>query len=254
VLNQAPELSLVLVLLAAVGLVLALWGLRPSGALEARLPAWLVGAAQPAPARVAVAALAWALAPLAVLLLLMGSVHHLVHLLPLLAVAALLGLRALLPAAGGAPAALLLALGLGATSYATLPILRVVLGPRLAEDRALLALGERVAAAGPAPLVVTTYGPGEVNPVHRGLWACPLDTRVLSAHDASLEQAAWLETAPTVLLVGPEPSPGVLLAGLLVEPTDVIETIAMDRRRSLWIAAAQVRVSLGARDQGGSGP
>jgi hypothetical protein len=238
-LQQPVELILGSILLAVVGL--ALLGRRPWVTLEARLPPWLVGVAAPLPSRSEVGALAWALLPLVVLLVLMGSAHHLHHLLPLLGVAALLGLRALLPGSGGVPVALVLALGLGVTSYATLPSLRLVLGPRLAEDRGLLLLGERVSAAGAAPVLVTTFGPGEVNPVHRGLWACPLDTRVLGAHDASPEQAAWLDDASAVLLVGPEPSPGVQVGAYRLEPVEAGELLTLDRRRSLWVARAQLR-------------
>ena len=240
-LHQHPELSLALVVLALLGLGMALRGRRLYGPLEARLPGWLVGAEVAAPRRSQVAALAWALVPLAVLLALMGSPHHLLHLLPLLAVAALLGLRALLPAVGGAPAVLALALALGAYCHATLPMLRVVLGPRLAEDRGLLELGRLVEAAGPESVVVTAYAPGQVNPVHRGLWACPLGTRVLSAHEPSPDQVAWLGDASVVLLVGPEPSPALQLGSISVEPVDDGEQLALDRRRSLWVVPARVR-------------
>jgi hypothetical protein len=188
-----------------------------------------------------VGVLAWSLLPLVVLLALMASGHHLLYLLPLLVVAALLGLRALMPAAGGVPMTLALALYLGAWSFVAVPSLRIVLGPRLAEDRGLLALGQRVEQAGDAPLLVTLYGPDEVNPVHRGLWACPLGTRVLSVHDRQPERLTWLEGASDVLLVGAAPSEGVRVGPYHLEPVGEGAHIALDRRRSLWVVEAAVQ-------------
>jgi len=169
-------------------------------------------------------ALAWALGPIVVLLAVMGSAHHLLHLLPVLVVAAALGLRAVHPWARSLPVVLVAAGGLVAWSAVGLPELVRGLGMQLEEERSVAALCDHVEALGPSPVVITAMGPGEIDPVSRAQWACPPHMTVLEAgrpwRGGPALLVAWREAALR--------QPGLTWAG---EPTE----LTLDPSRSLWL-------------------
>ncbi len=245
---QPPALTVALLLLAVLGL--ALGARRPAAGLEARLPRWLVGGVGPTLQlpRGTLAALVCVLLPLGVLMAVMGSPHHLLHLQPVLVVAALLGLLRIVPGGAGPLAAAALVLALGGWSLGARPALLRVLGPPVAWDRAMLELGRRVEVlAGSAdlpPLLVTVFPPGEVNPVHRGLWACPLGTGTLALPDPHPQRLPAVEQAyrqgQPVVLVSADPSAGWAMGPYTLELAGSPVAIVLDSRRQLLLAPARL--------------
>ncbi len=213
-LHQPAALTVGLVILALCGVLLG--AKAPASWLEPKLPAWLRGPAGEAPSWRPRLALLWTLLPLAVLLGAMASPHHLLHLLPLLAVAALLGLRRLLPGVGSPAVVALLALGLLAWSHGSRAALQRQVNPQLRWERGLARLGWRVSELAdqgsvPPVLAAALAGP-ERSLLVRGLWACPLDTAVVPLLDPRPRDMvpldrAWLEGA-AVLVVSQQPTPG----------------------------------------------
>ncbi len=231
--------------LVALSLLGVLGGARgPARWLEPRLPAWLQAHAGDAPSWRWRLALAWALLPLTVLLGAMGSPHHLLHLLPLLAVAALLGLRRLLPGAGSPVVVAVLALGLSAWSHGSRAELLRQVQPPLRWERGLARLGWRVSAlaeGNPAPPVLAAaLPPSERSLLVRGLWACPLETAVVPLLDPQPRDLvpldeAWQRGAP-VLIVSARPTPGWRVGPYQLRVHGEPRSYEIDRDRSFLIS------------------
>jgi len=131
-------------------------------------------------------ALAWALAPAAVLVPAMGSGHHLIHLLPLLAVAVAAGAMALVPgraalAGGLAVAGLVVFLG-----FSSLPEALRDLGRRGDEGRAALVTAEAAVEliGDDGVLIVPPTRPGDpAEIVFNVQWAFPATMTVVQLGD-----------------------------------------------------------------------
>ena len=172
----------------------------------------LAGLARPSPWRRERWALAWAVAPLTVLLPLMASPHHLAHLTPLLAVLVALGLT-WLPGRLRWPAALLLCpllvLGGFRAGGPLLDEVRV----QAAQAAAQLRFGRTVQSRlGSRGLLLMVRSTAAVDPIWRSRWALPVGVEIAwvegrpGCHGEQVLQAA-LEHGAGVAVVTGSPQP-----------------------------------------------
>ncbi len=155
-------------------------------------------------------ALAWALAPSIVLVVAMGSGHHLIHLIPLLALAATLGGAALAPGLYGRIAGAATAIGVAALCVTSVPSTVRDLENRAREGRNALEVADGVRElVGEDGVVVTPPtrpgDPAEI--VFNVQWAFPAGVTVIQLGDLNnphpippLEEA--LTRGATVAVVG----------------------------------------------------